>query len=142
MRLDELQAAFLNVKLKKLNDWTAKRQQIASWNNETLRDVENITLPKVADGATHVNHLYLIRIKKRNELQKHLNDQGVGSLIHYPIPPHLQEAYRYLGFKYGDFPIAKEIAETALSLPLWPGMTNKEVVRVSNCISDFINERR
>jgi dTDP-4-amino-4,6-dideoxygalactose transaminase len=142
MRLDELQAAFLSVKLKKLNEWTAKRQQIASWYNETLRDVDSITLPKVADGATHVYHLYLIRIKKRNELQKYLNDKGVGSLIHYPIPPHLQEAYRYLGFKYGDFPIAEEIAETALSLPLWPGMTNEDVVRVSNFISNFINERR
>lgn len=141
MRLDELQAALLSVKLKKLNEWTEQRQQIASWYNEALKDVDGITLPKVADGATHVYHLYVIRTQKRYELQKYLNDNGVGTLIHYPIPPHLQESYQELGYKIGDFPIAEEIAETALSLPLWPGMKKEHVVRVSNAISNFINER-
>jgi dTDP-4-amino-4,6-dideoxygalactose transaminase len=137
MRLDELQAAFLSVKLRKLNEWTFQRQQIASWYNEGLKDLEGITLPKVADGATHVYHLYVIRTHKRDVLQKYLNDKGVGTLIHYPIPPHLQNAYTHLGFKRGDFPIAEELADTMLSLPLWPGLTQSDVNYIANCIINF-----
>lgn len=134
MRLDELHAALLSVKLEKLNEWTAQRQQIAAWYDEALKDVEGIILPKIAVGATHVYHLYVIRTKKRDELQKHLNDSGIGTLIHYPIPPHLQDAYKDLGYKKGDFPIAEEIAQTALSLPLWPGMKKIDVDYVSTTI--------
>jgi dTDP-4-amino-4,6-dideoxygalactose transaminase len=141
MRLDELQAGLLSVKLKKLNEWTAQRQQIAAWYKETLNDLEGIILPKVAEGATQVYHLYVIRTKKRDELQNYLNYNGIGTLIHYPIPPHLQEAYKDLGYKKGDFPIAEEIGNTALSLPLWPGMIFEEVVHISNTISNFIRER-
>ena len=137
MRLDELQAALLSVKLRKLNEWTIQRQQIASWYNEVLKDVEGITLPKVADRATHVYHLYVIRTHKRDELKKYLNDKGVGTLIHYPIPPHLQNAYTHLGFKRGDFPIAEELADTMLSLPLWPGLTQSDVNYIANCIINF-----
>lgn len=138
MRLDELQAALLSVKLKRLHGWTAQRQQIAAWYDEALKDVEGIILPKIAEGATHVYHLYVIRTNKRDELQKYLHDNGVGTLIHYPIPPHLQEAYKDLGYKKGDFPIAEEIAETALSLPLWPGMTYEEVIEVTSNIINFL----
>jgi dTDP-4-amino-4,6-dideoxygalactose transaminase len=141
MRLDELQAALLSVKLKRLNEWTVQRQQIAAWYNEALKDVYGIILPKLAVGATHVYHLYVIRTDKRDELQKYLHDNGIGTLIHYPIPPHLQGAYRALGYKKGDFPIAEEIAETALSLPLWPGMSKEEVIEVSNYIKIFFLEK-
>jgi len=141
MRLDELQAALLSVKLKRLNEWTAQRQQIAAWYEDALKYAEGIILPKIAKGATHVYHLYVIRTNKRDELQKYLNDNGLGTLIHYPIPPHLQEAYKELGCKKGDFPIAEEIAKTALSLPIWPGMTHAEVLLVSETISNFIIER-
>lgn len=137
MRLDELQAAFLSVKLRKLNEWTFQRQQIASWYYEVLKDVEGITLPKVADGATHVYHLYVIRTHKRDGLQNYLNDKGVSTLIHYPIPPHLQNAFGSLGFKRGDLPIAEELADTMLSLPLWPGLTQSDVNYVANCIISF-----
>jgi dTDP-4-amino-4,6-dideoxygalactose transaminase len=71
-----------------------------------------------------------------------LHDNGIGTLIHYPIPPHLQEAYRALGYKKGDFPIAEEIAETAVSLPLWPGMSKEEVIEVSNYIKIFLSRER
>jgi dTDP-4-amino-4,6-dideoxygalactose transaminase len=142
MRLDELQAALLSVKLKRLNEWTVQRQQIAAWYNEALKDVDGIILPKLAVGATHVYHLYVIRTDKRDVLQKYLHDNGIGTLIHYPIPPHLQEAYRALGYKKGDFPIAEEIAETALSLPLWPGMSKEEVIEVSNYIKIFLSRER
>jgi dTDP-4-amino-4,6-dideoxygalactose transaminase len=137
MRLDELQAALLSVKLKYLNDWTKQRQQIAAWYDEALIGVGDLVLPTVATGATHVYHLYVIRTQKRDTLQNYMNENGIGTLIHYPIPPHLQEAYKHLLYKKGDFPIAEELAETALSLPLWPGMKKEEVLFVCNCIKCF-----
>lgn len=140
MRLDELQAALLSVKLKKLNEWTVQRQQIAAWYDEALKNVEGIVLPKIAEDATHVYHLYVIRTYKRDELQKFLHDNGVGTLIHYPMPPHLQEAYKDLGYKKGNFPIAEKIAETALSLPLWPGMTYEEAIKVTKNVVKFFNK--
>jgi len=139
MRIDELQAALLSVKLKKLKEWTAQRQQIAEWYDEALIGLEGIILPKIAEGASHVYHLYVIRTNRRDELQKYLHYNGVGTLIHYPIPPHLQEAYKDLGYKKEDFPIAEEIAETALSLPLWPGMDIKHIEEVVENIKQFLN---
>jgi len=137
MRLDECQAAFLSVKLRYLNEWTKQRQQIAEWYNQHLSDIEGITLPKVANGASHVYHLYVIRTKERDALQKHLSNNGVGTLIHYPVPLHLQEAYQHLNLKKGHFPIAEEIADTCLSLPLWPGMSQDDVLYITSKISEF-----
>jgi dTDP-4-amino-4,6-dideoxygalactose transaminase len=120
-RLDEMQAAFLRVKLKYLQDWTQQRKEIAAWYNEVLKD-KNWILPKVHPDADHVYHLYVIRTSNRDEVAEELKQEGIQTMIHYPIPPHLQKAYRHLGFKKGDFPIAEEIANTCLSLPIWPGM--------------------
>jgi dTDP-4-amino-4,6-dideoxygalactose transaminase len=136
-RLDEIQAAFLSIKLKYIESWTQERREIASTYNENLRDIEDLILPYVAIGATHSYHLYVIRTSKRNELQTFLQENGIGTMIHYPIPPHLQEAYKYLGYKKGDFPIAEEIADTCLSLPIWPGMTKKQISNVCSCIAMF-----
>ena len=96
-----------------------------------------VTLPKIAENATHVYHLYVIRIKERDALQSHLSNAGIGTLIHYPTPLHLQKAYESLQFKKGYFPIAEEIADTCLSLPVWPGMTRAQVMEVSNQIKSF-----
>ncbi|MDB5248569.1 MAG: Glutamine--scyllo-inositol transaminase [Segetibacter sp.] len=137
MRLDECQAAFLTVKLKHLREWTKQRQQIASWYNLALNGIGDLVLPEVSEGATHVYHLYVIRTKQRDQLQKYLSDNGIGSLIHYPIPPHLQDAYKNLGFKKGSFPIAEEIADTCLSLPIWPGMAQDQVDTISKVIENF-----
>ena len=137
MRLDECQAAFLSVKLKHLDEWTNQRRQIATWYNEALAGNELITLPYTLPGATHVYHLYVIRSVKRDQLQQHLHEQGIGTLIHYPIPPHLQQAYESLGLKKGDFPLAEQIADTCLSLPLWPGMTKEMVQEVAAAINSF-----
>nr|WP_299988996.1 DegT/DnrJ/EryC1/StrS family aminotransferase [uncultured Pontibacter sp.] len=137
MRLDELQAAFLTIKLKYLQRWTAQRQQIAAWYNENLSVLDDLVLPYVHPEATHVYHLYVIKTKLRNELQEYLANHNIGTLIHYPIPPHLQKAYVHLGYKSGDFPIAEELANTCLSLPLWPGMDNKEVLQVCDVIKRF-----
>jgi dTDP-4-amino-4,6-dideoxygalactose transaminase len=135
MRLDELQAALLNVKLKYLMDWTAQRQKIAAWYNQSLHENSDLILPFVHPDASHVYHLYVVRTRQRDALQMHLSENGIQTLIHYPIPPHLQKAYSYLGYKKGDFPIAEEIADTCLSLPLWPGMTKTEV----EYIAEFVN---
>ncbi|WP_201764730.1 DegT/DnrJ/EryC1/StrS family aminotransferase [Psychroflexus gondwanensis] len=134
-RLDELQAALLSVKLQYLNDWTQERKEIAETYNEILVG-SNLILPKLASNADHVYHLYVVRTSKREELQEHLNNKGVGTLIHYPIPPHLQKAYKYLGYKKGDFPIAEELANTSISLPLWVGLNTRQI----NSITSIINE--
>jgi dTDP-4-amino-4,6-dideoxygalactose transaminase len=139
MRLDECQAAFLSVKLPFLNGWTLQRQEIAGWYDHALSGINNIVLPYTIQGATHVYHLYVIRTKYRDELQKHLAQNGIGSLIHYPIPPHMQGAYQHLGFKEGDFPIAEEIAKTCLSLPMFPGMTEENVSEIAKTIKSLLN---
>jgi len=136
-RLDELQAAFLSVKLKYVEQWTNERREIASWYNELLSDVEGLILPKCHEYADHVYHLYVIRSKNRIELQNFLLENGVQTMIHYPVPPHLQQAYNYLGYKPGDFPIAEEIADTCLSLPIWPGMKMSDVEYVATVIRAF-----
>lgn len=137
MRLDEAQAGFLSVKLRYLSQWTAQRQKIAQQYDTHLAGVGDLVLPSTAVGATHVHHVYLIRSAHRDPLQKHLAQNGVGSLIHYPVPPHLQKAYQHLGFGRGSFPVAEEIAATCLSLPLWPGMTGSHVEYVANTIRAY-----
>jgi dTDP-4-amino-4,6-dideoxygalactose transaminase len=137
MRLDEVQAGFLSVKLKHLNEWTKQRKEIAKQYNEALKNVGDLVLPAVHANATHVYHLYVIKTKNRDGLQKHLSENGIGTLIHYPIPPHLQKAYQSLGFKKGSFPIAEVLSETCLSLPIWPGMKDEKVQFVINKIKSF-----
>lgn len=139
MRLDECQAAFLSLKLHYLEKWTTQRQEIGLWYQEALQNIPDIILPKTALNATHVYHLYIIRTVKRDALQQFLTEEGIGTLIHYPIPPHLQEAYHYLGYTKGDFPIAEEIADTCLSLPLWPGMTKEMVNDIAKSLHTFFN---
>ena len=138
-RLDELQAALLSAKLPLLNKWNHERNAAASQYMHHLKDVGDIVLPQVANDCTSVFHLFIVRTNKRTELQKHLTESGVGTMIHYPVPPHLQEAYRELNYQKGDFPIAEMIAETALSLPLFPGITELEIEHVCNAIKSFFN---
>lgn len=137
MRLDEMQAAFLLIKLKKIDSWTKHRQQVADWYIQQLQNTGDITLPFTHSLATNVYHLFVIKTQRRNELMKYLTDHNVHTQIHYPVPPHLQECYKNLGFKIGDFPIAEQLAKTCLSLPLYPGMTEKQVEFVVNNIKHF-----
>lgn len=129
-RLDEMQAAFLRVKLNFLQEWTNQRKEIAQWYNEALQDRSDLILPYVHENADHVYHLFVVRTSNREKLQQELTAKGVQTMIHYPVPPHLQKAYKHLGFKEGDFPIAEEIARTCLSLPVWPGMVRMDVERI------------
>ena len=137
MRLDELQAAILDVKLKYIHLWTEKRKILAEMYHENLKHLSDIILPFTHPNATHVYHLFVIRTEYRDQLQQYLTQNQIGTLIHYPVPPHLQEAYNHLNFKKGDFPIAEEIANTCLSLPLWPGMTKEMVDFVCQHIEKF-----
>ena len=136
-RLDEVQAGFLSIKLKYLEEWNKERQQVALLYNQLLKGTGDITLPTIAANATSVYHLYVIRTSKRNELQQSLLNKGIGTMIHYPLPPHLQIAYKELNYKKGDFPIAEQIADTCLSLPLYPGLTTAEVEYIVNAIKPF-----
>jgi dTDP-4-amino-4,6-dideoxygalactose transaminase len=138
-RLDEVQAGFLSIKLKHLDKWNAERNTIAQHYVKSLRNLQDIVLPTIAPDASSVFHLFVIRTTKRNELQDFLTDNGIGTLIHYPVPPHLQEAYKNLNYKQGDFPIAEEIAHTCLSLPLFPGMTIEQIDTVCKTIKQFFH---
>jgi len=138
-RLDELQAGFLNLKLQHLPHWNNQRKTIANAYQHLLANAGDLILPQTAPGADSVFHLYVIRTKKRNELQQFLTGKGIGTLIHYPVPPHLQKAYSELNYHKGDFPVAEEIADTCLSLPVYPGLTEKEVDYISNSIKAFFN---
>lgn len=120
-RLDELQAAFLRVKLSVLDEWNARRQAIAEQYLSQL-DASALLLPHVPDWASPVWHLFVVRSLQRDALQKQLGDAGIGTMIHYPIPPHLQPAYAELNFAPGAFPIAEAIHREVLSLPIGPHM--------------------
>lgn len=137
MRLDELQAAFLSVKLKQIDKWTRQRQEIAGWYHQLLVQTGDIILPFILSESTHAYHLFVITTHKRDELMKFLSERSIQTQIHYPVPPHLQECYKYLGFSKGDFPIAEKLADTCLSLPIYPGMTMREAQFVADNIKQF-----
>jgi dTDP-4-amino-4,6-dideoxygalactose transaminase len=136
-RLDELQAGFLSVKLPHLNNWNKQRQDIAAQYTSELVGAGDVITPVIANNATSVFHLYVIRTEKRDALQQFLTEQGVGTLIHYPLPPHLQQAYQDLNYKKGDFTLAEKIADTCLSLPIYPGLTSGEVSFICETIKKF-----
>ncbi len=135
-RLDELQAAFLSVKLKSLDKVNDDRRSTA---DKYLKGISNpeIILPYVPEYAEPVWHIFGIRCKRRDELEKYLNEKGIGTNKHYPIPMHLQKCYEDLGYKKGDFPIAEEISETELSLPMYYGMTDEEIQYVIETVNSF-----
>ena len=128
-RLDELQAALLRVKLPHLDTWNARRARIAQTYLDALKDTDLI-LPAVPDEMQPSWHLFVVRTKQREALQAHLKQNGIGTMIHYPVPPHLQDAYRELSFQVNSFPISEAIHREVLSLPMGPHLTDKEVERV------------
>jgi dTDP-4-amino-4,6-dideoxygalactose transaminase len=126
-RLDELQAALLRVKLTRLAQWNERRKQVAARYLEALEGVADLGLPFVPTYADPVWHLFVVRHPRRDALQQHLSRAGVGTLIHYPLPPHLQKAYAELGLGAGAFPLAERQADEVLSLPMGPHITDEEV---------------
>lgn len=135
-RLDEMQAAFLSAKLPHLDKINEERRKIA---NRYLNGITNteIVLPHIPEYANPVWHIFGIRCKRRTELEAFLNERGIGTNKHYPIPMHLQECYKNLGFKNGDFPIAEEISATELSIPMYYGMADQEIQYVIDSINEF-----
>lgn len=133
-RLDELQALVLSIKLKHIEAWNEQRRAIASIYLERLKGAGDLQLPVSLPEANHVYHLFVVRTLERERLKDYLKSFQVETMVHYPVPPHLQKAYASLGYKKGDFPITEAIALSSLSLPLWPGMTDDQV----NFICDLI----
>lgn len=136
-RLDELQAGLLNVRLAHMQEITKERRKLAKVYGERLCQKE-ILLPGERADTSAVWHQYVVRTKRRRELMDYLEEKEIGTLIHYPIPPHLSEAYRGLGHGKGDFPVTEEYADTVLSLPLYTGMREEEQQYVIDCINAFV----
>ena len=135
-RLDELQAAILSVKLEYLDRWNSRRSQIASVYDESIHN-RLITKPNGLGHGEHVYHLYVIRCDRRDELREHLRERGIGTQIHYPVPIHLQDAYRDLGKNAGDFPVSEKCSSTVLSLPLYPELSDAECEYIVQCVEEF-----
>lgn len=135
-RLDEIQAGLLRVRLSHLDELTEEKRRIAARYFKELHN-DKILLPRLIEGATHVYHQFVIRCKERDELIAYLDEKGIGTIIHYPIPPHLAEAYRYLGFKEGDFPMTERLAKEVLSIPMYNGMTEEEQTYIIDAINGF-----
>lgn len=135
-RLDEIQAGLLRVRLSHMDEMTKEKQQIAKRYREELNNPKFV-LPPLMDGATHVYHQFVIRSKERDALIDYLNEKEIGTIIHYPIPPHLAEAYAYLGFKEGDFPMTERLAKEVLSIPMYNGMTEEEQTYVIDALNAF-----
>lgn len=129
-RLDELQAALLRVKLRHLDEWNKRRSRIAALYLDAMAEASGLTLPFIPTYAGPVWHLFVVRHPRRNGLQKHLEASGVGTLIHYPVPPHLSKAYEEMAFAPGGYPIAESLADTVLSLPMGPHLKAGEVDHV------------
>lgn len=135
-RLDEVQAAFLRVKLKRLDEWNLWRKEAAKkYQNGILNP--NILLPQVADYADPVWHIFAIRTSKRDALEAYLNEMGIGTTIHYPTPIHLQEAYRNMNFAEANLPIAVRLANEELSLPMFYGITDEQIQYVCQKINEW-----
>ena len=148
-RMEGIQGAVLGVKLKHLDKWTDGRRRAAAKYNELLKDVEQIILPKEMEYAKHVYHLFVIKVKRgsasdrsesRNKLQSFLNENEISTGLHYPIPLHLQPCFNHLNYKKGDFPITEELAETGLSLPMFPELNDEQIEYVANNIKKYFNK--
>lgn len=136
-RLDTLQAAVLCVKLPELEKWNQRRRDAAFTYGAKLADLP-LTLPIVEPNSEHVFHLYVVQCEKRSKLQAHLEQAGIATGLHYPIPIHLQPAYSDLGYIEGDFPITEQIARRNLSLPMYPELTDDSITHVSDTIRAFV----
>ncbi len=136
-RLDPIQAAILRVKLRHLDTWNARRRKVAERYQEGLEGTA-LTLPAVPKGIEAVWHLYVVRTQQRDLVQQRLEEAGVGTLIHYPIPPHLQSAYRDLGYRPGAFPVAEMLARQMLSLPMGPHLGEAQQQRTIEALRDAL----
>lgn len=135
-RLDELQAALLSVKLSHIDELNLERNEVATKYLEEMKN-ENVILPQVRKNADSTWHQFVVRVKQREKFIAYMTEKGIGTNIHYPVPPYLSEAYRYLGYKKGDFLIAEKQAEEVVSLPIFNGITEEEQDYVIQAVNEF-----
>lgn len=140
-RLDSVQAAVLNVKLKYLDDYAKARQKVADYYDSAFSGHPNIIIPKRNDQSTHVFHQYTVQLKdiNRDSLKEYLNTKGIPAMIYYPFPLHLQNAYKYLGYKENDFPVTEKLCKTVLSLPMHTEMENEQLEFISETVLEYAN---
>ncbi len=141
-RMDGIQGAILNVKLKYLEKWIEKRRKVADIYNELLKDVQQVICPKVNDNTKHVYHLYVVRAKQREDLREFLKSKGIATGIHYPIALPNLIAYKYLGHKQKDFPLATKYEKQLLSLPIYPEIKKEQIQYVVENIKQFYNKTK
>ena len=139
-RMDGIQGAVLRVKLKHLDEWNNARIRVAGWYQELLQNLP-LRLPSVDDDYQQVFHLYVIETEKRDKLQQYLTEHGAPTLIHYPIPIHLQKAFEYLGYQHGDFPVTERLSREILSLPIYPELSQSQVEYICDRIRCFFDGR-
>jgi len=140
-RLDEIQAAVLRIKLRKLAEWNERRRAIARRYNELLRG-SDLILPEIPAGSRHVFHLYVVRVpsERRDAFREHLNARGIGTGVHYPVPVHLQEAAQFLGYAQGDLPVTERLAAEVVSLPIYPELRDSDIEAVAEEVNAFFRD--
>jgi len=136
-RMDGLQASILNTKLPLISAWTKKRQNVANLYNSLLCDIKNVITPKIRTNSVHSFHLYVIQSENRDDLKSYLHKNGVETAIHYPSPLPFLDAYQYLGYQISDIPVANNLKDKILSLPIYPEMSNEMIYYVCNLIKEF-----
>jgi len=137
LRMSELTASVLNEKMKHIISWTDARIKIARLYSKLLKNIQYLKTPVENSDSKHVYHLYVIKAKNRNRLQNYLQKQGIETKIHYPNPLHLEKAYNFLNYQKGDFPIAEKLSNQILSLPIYPGLSNKHILFIAEKIKEF-----
>jgi len=135
-RLDEIQAALLNIKLSHNDELRKGREKTIDIYLSKINN-SKVKLPMIRSGAESVWHQFVVQVENRDEFQEYLKQNGIGTQIHYPIPPHLSKAYKYLGYNKGDFPITENYSDTIISLPLYDGMTNEEIIYVIDIVNRY-----
>ena len=139
--MDAIQAAILRIKLRRLDEWNARRQEIAAHYNQLLAGTDIIT-PEIPSGGRHVFYCYAIRVPggRRDALRAFLTERGVGTQIHYPVPIHMQEAAQFLGYRQGDLPVTERVANEVLSLPCYAELTDAMIDRVASEVRAFMKK--
>lgn len=137
-RMDGIQAAILSIKLRHLEEANLLRRERALQYNQAFEGIEGVATPFEADYARHVYHVYAIRVQERDEVRRFLEEKGIGCGVHYPVPIHLQEACRGLGYREGAFPVAENLSEAFLSLPMFPELTEEQTEYVARCVSEVV----
>lgn len=137
-RLDAVQAAILDIKLKYLDEYVSARQSAAEFYDNELKNTQQITLPERVEYSTHSFHQYTLKVKNnRDKLQEYLKEKGIPSMVYYPMPLHLQEAYQYLAYKLGDFPEAEKLSRQVLSLPMHTELSSEQLIKITNAVKEY-----